>query len=78
MLFIYEMLRAMHGDDPQTPSPHFSCRYVKANGQVAEIADARIIRFEKTTHTVIVRTPGGARSLKLFAIVEYNGEEVFL
>ena len=78
MIFVYDMLREVIGRDNTAPSPHFSCRYVKRTGQVADIADARVIRFEKETNTLLVRTPGGARALKIYAIVEYNQQDVFL
>ena len=78
MLFIYDALHHMQGRETDGERPYFSCRYVKANGHVAEIGSAMLLRLEKAQNAIIIRTPGGARTLKIFAIVAYNGEEVFL
>ena len=72
------MLDSMLGGGGED-SPLFSCRYVKASGEVVSLSSVRAIRFEgfRRSH-VLVRVGGGVRRLRTSCIVSFNGRELHI
>ncbi len=72
------MLDSMLGGGSED-SPLFSCRYVKASGEVVSLSSVRAIRFEGFRRSrVLVRVDGGVRRLRTSCIVSFNGRELHL
>jgi len=72
------MLDTMLGGG-EADSPLFSCRYVKASGDVVSLSSVRAIRFEgfRRSH-ILVRVGGGVRRLRTSCIVSFNGRELHI
>ena len=78
ILFLNELLAKLLKKDAQENPPTVSLRYVKADGRIVDIPSACALKYNRSKSTLVVRVPGGARSLKTFAIVECDGDEIFM
>ena len=77
-VYLYEMLKEVSTPNAEGVFPKFTCRYVCGDGHLSEITEAQFIRFDRNEHNIILRVPGGARTLKFYGIVGYEGADVFL
>ena len=77
-IYLTDMLREISTPNQAGEFPSFRCRYVCADGRVSEISDAQFIRLDKESLTLVLRVPGGARTLKYYGIVGYEDADIFL
>lgn len=71
-------LATMRRDEPDGHRGRHDLEYIKRNGERIAIAQAKFLRYDMLTDLLTLGTPGGIRSIRLWAIVSFDGHEVFL